>query len=431
MANEQRLGEFIDNLLSDLQSDAITNEEAMVAVGQYEYARTLLSQHSKDLADATIESDEALKNTLISIFSQTKRRLLELPAFSSQTPDIIRDEKQTRDTAMLERFAFETLRTETKARLVSRKQTRQEFIHTLVSKYSSRANGPVDEKRMGSVVDRALSKSSKEQSSQEAHQRFFKEVAGELGVETTDLGKSIDSSGAKTILGSWRDTQTEKEALTTLFTHPDLVRPDVVVDAFVHASDTAVLSDISAHAVKLAQTANTLSTLETTSLRVKGPFFSNSSAKGAIKGAQQAADGILSLIGEPLREIILKEKINGTLRSVLTNANQLADRLGENFIHSSVFGYVTQNILKGSNEKPSLSQPTAVFGDVFGSIFRGPLNYATAAGTKDNVYEYLELARASSNAPKGFSFLGPAIMPWHLGNGLLEKGKNLKRGFPL
>mgnify|MGYP001558513327 CR=1 FL=1 len=418
MANKQQLGEFIDNILDDLQSGAITTEEAIVASSQYEYMRALLSQHAQDLSSATAESDESLKATLLSIFSQTKSRLLELPAFSSQAPDVLRDEKQTRNAAELEHFAFETIRKETKTRAIHQKQTRREFIHALVSQYSIRTSSIIPETKMDTAVDAALSLSSREPSSQEAQQKFVKGLTAGLGISDPAfekiIGSTISKDATSTVLGSWRETNMEREALATLFTHADLSRPDVVADVFLHAGENALLSDVSVRAVKLAQTAEAVASLGTKPLTTRGPFFSNSNTRGAIKGAQQAADSILSLVGEPLREMLLKEKINGTLRSVITGVNQLSDRLGEKFIHSSVFGFVTQNILKGANEKPTMSQSTAIFGDVFGAVFRGPLNIATNQGTKEKLFDYFELARASSNAPKGFSFLGPNIMPWHI-----------------
>ena len=342
------------------------------------------------------------------MFSQTKGRLAELPAFSSQTPDILRDEKQTRDTATLERAAFAAIRKKTKIKISSRKQTRREFIHALVNQYSARTNSPISEAKMDSLVDSALAGASKEQSSQGAKQHFIKDLSQKFGASDSTfektLGSLVSEDATDAIAGSWKDVQIEKEALVTLFTHSDLSRPDVIADVFIHASDKENLSDVSAHATKLAQTAGAISALGTKHPTIKGSFFSSSNTKGVVKGLQQAADGILSLVGEPLREIIIKEKINGVIRSILTNTNQLADKLGEQFVQSSVFGFISQNILKNTNEKPSMSQSTAVFGDVFSSIFRGPLNIATARGAQNHVYDYLVLARASSNAPKGFSF---------------------------
>lgn len=433
MANEQQLGEFVTNLLDDLQSGAITAEEAIIASSQYEYIRSLFSQHAQDLADATATGDEALKNSLISIFSQTKGRLAELPAFSSQTPDILREEKQTRDTATLEHAAFETIRKETKTKASSRKQARREFIHALVNQYSSRANNsPISEAKMDSLVDSVLADASKEQSSQGAKQHFIKDLAQKFGTSDSafekTLGSLVSKDATNTVAGSWKDVQAEKEALVTLFAHSDLSRPDVVADVFVHASDKENLSGLSAHATKLAQTAGAISALGTKQPTIKGSFFSNSNTNGLIKGLQQAADGMLSLVGEPLREIIIKEKISGAIRSVLTNTSQMADKLGEQFVQSPIFGFISQNVLKATNEKPSMSQSTAVFSDVFSSIFRGPLNIATTRGAQGHVYDYFTLARASSNAPKGFSFLSTNIMPWHLGSLHAEYLLSTKKG---
>lgn len=419
MENEQRLGEFVATLLDDLQSGSITAEEAIIASSRYEYIRSLFSQRAEELAEATISGEETLKSSLISLFSQTKGRLAELPAFSSQTPDIIRDEKQMSDTASLEHAAFETIRKETKIKASSRKQTRREFIHALVNQYSTRTNNAISEAKMDSLVDSVLSGASKEQSSQNAKLRFIKDLSQKLEVSNSafekTLGSVVSSDAANTVVLSWKDIRAEKEALVALFTHSDLSRPDVVADVFIHASDKENLSDVSAYAVKLAQTASAISTLGTKQPTIKGSFFSSSNTKGVIKGLQQAADGVLSLAGEPLREIIIKEKISGAIRSVLTNTRELADKLGEQFVQSPLFGFISQNVLKATNEKPSMSQSTAVFSDVFSSIFRGPLNIATTRGAQNHVYDYFTLARASSNAPKGFSFLSTNIMPWHLG----------------
>lgn len=445
MADEQLLGEFIQHILEDLQSGAITTEQAIVASSQYEYVRTLFSQNADQLAEATALNDEALKTTLISIFNQTKSRLSELPAFSSQTPDVVRKEKQTKEAAVLEHFAFETLRKETKAKMASRKLSRKDFIHTLVTKYSTRTNSVIAEDKMNAVVDSALSNASHEQSSQEAQQKFVKELTHGLGISDPAFEKILTSTivedATKTIVGSWKDAQVEKQALVTLFTHPDLARPDVVIDAFLHTKDSSLLSDVSTHAVKLAQTAEALHSLGMKIPLVKsGPFFSASNSKGFLKGAQNAADGILSLVGEPFREMLVKEKIGEALKTLLSNANQLADVLGEKFIHTTLFTQIAQNILKGSNEKPSSSQAGNIVGDVIGAVLRGPIDSSVAHGTrkglfggffggilngpldpavtqaaKNNLFDFFELARANAAAPSGFSFLTPIIMPWHLG----------------
>ena len=277
MANEQRLGEFVTNLLDDLQSGAITAEEAIIASSQYEYIRTLFSQRAQDLAEATATGDESLKNSLISIFLKRKVASPNCPLFLHKHQTFCGRKNKHVILQPLNMLRLKQYGKKQKQRPPHEKQARREFIHALVSQYSARTNSPISEAKMDSLVDSVLADASKEQSSQGAKQHFIKDLAQKFGTPDSafekTLGSLVSKDATNTVAGSWKDVQAEKEALVTLFAHSGLSRPDVVADVFVHASDKENLSDVSAHATKLAQTAGAISTLGTKHPTIKGSFF--------------------------------------------------------------------------------------------------------------------------------------------------------------
>lgn len=73
---------------------------------------------------------------------------------------------------------------------------------------------------------------------------------------------------------------------------------------------------------------------------------------------------------------------------------------------------VTQNMSKSLSEKPVQTQIGGVFDDVFSSIFRGPLDPALTQATQEHIFDYLELSRASANAPLGYGFMPKDFPVW-------------------
>lgn len=426
----QPLAEFLQNLVEDLQAGAISPQEALAASTQYTYLREALVNNYSQLAQAATTGDDELKSTLQNVFTQLINRLNNLPSFQNQSPDDPLSEEEVRSTGALREAAIQNVKADGEKKLTPLKEKRRAFIHELVGKFSSTMpTGAPSEEAIGKSVDRALSAAAQEATSTQTKERFSELlVAAATVTGTTPITKTASEKLIKEIASSIdtnteyvtevkKVVQSEKEIFTTLFTHPETTRPDVLVDILLHAPPTEKKEDVIVRALKLADVAGSLDAH-------KGPlppsknFFHAGNARGAAKGAQQAADGILSLLGEPLREIILKEKINGTLRNMFTNTQSMIDRLGENFVRSSVFAQILQGMTKSLNDKPSASQARGIFDDVFSSVFKGPLNNFTTGGTKEQLLNFFELARANANAPANQKFLPNGASPW---NFILDK----------
>jgi hypothetical protein len=421
----QPLSEFLQNLVEDIQAGAISPQEALAASIQYPYLREALVNNYGQLAAAATTGDEALKSTLQNVFTQLINRLNNLPSFQNQSPDDPLSEEDVRTVGALRETAINNVKTDGATKLAPLANKRREFIHELVGKFSSTIpTGGPNEEAIGQAVDRSLAAAAQEATSAQTKERFSELLVAAATVTSIspltndaskELSKVIASSfeaNSEYVTEVRKVVQSQKETLTTLFSHPETTRPDVLVDILIHAPPTEQKTDVVVRALKLADVAGSLDAH-------KGPlppsknFFHAGNARGVAKGAQQAADGILSLLGEPLREIILKEKINGTLRNMFANTQGMIDRLGENFVRSSVFSQILQNLTKSLNDKPTTSQARGIFDDVFSSVFKGPLNNFTTGGTKEQLLNFFELARANANAPINQKFLPNGATPWN------------------
>lgn len=416
----QMLREFTQNILIDLESGAISVHEAYAAASQYAYLRQELASASLVLSEAATISDEELTLAFVGVVSQTLAKLSELPSFQSQQPDIPETEQDIRAVASLQQAATERVREQVKT--PGAKEKRREFVHRLVSKFSSTV--PVTDEQVEGFVDRATATASRGTTPRQQANRFtqyltesIEGVSGDLTTEqkrVIELGISTSTTEQESFLADeFRKTQKETEIYSALFNAPDIKRPDVFVDILLNAPPSEPTKEALARADKLARVAQAL---EESSGKREGKlqFFSANGAKGIAGGIQKGADGILSLVGEPVRDMVLHEKVNGSLRSMLSNTQQFADRLGENFVKSALFTHIGQDLTKQLSEKARAGQVGSVFGDVFSSVFRGPLSQPLAQSTKGGILDYFELARANAFAPKGKAFLPPGVVPWDI-----------------
>lgn len=421
----QPLSEFVQNLLEDMQGGAISPQEALAASMQYAYLRETLVNNYEQLASAVTLGDDSLKTTLQNVFTQIINRLNNLPSFQNQSPDNPVTEEDVRAVGALRQAAVERVQTNSAAKLAPYQDKRRAFIHELVEKFSSTMpTGAPSEKSIGQAVDRSLAIAASEATNTQTKERFSELLVAAASVtgnspitkeQTERLSSAIASSyesNSEYTAEATAVARTQKEIITTIFSHPESSRPDVVADILIHAPINEPKNDVVTRALKLADVAASLEA-HTGPLPPSKNFFHAGSAKGVARGAQQAANGILSLLGEPLREIILKEKINGTLRNMFTNTQGVIDRLGENFVRSSVFAQVLQNLTKSLNEKPTTSQARGIFDDVFSSVFRGPLNQLTTISAQEQLLNFFELSRANASAPKNKKFLPTNATPWN------------------
>ncbi len=424
MANSpQTLLEFTDNLLSDIERGAITPQEAISASQQYAYLRESLSSQSGRLSEAALQGDEELVGALKHIFSETRMKLRDLPSFQASEPDSLLKEKEIKDTAFLRTTALSRSREYARTKLAPYTDKRRAFIHDLVSKYSA-FTPTVSEKQVSSVVDQSLMQAAKEGTPAQTKERFAEMMAASSEELSGDSLLPDQRVRLKTIIresiaghdeyfsAAAAATKTERDIAESIYEHLDLGRPDVLADIVLNAPENQ-RSEALVRGVKLAQVAESLEQPRAAGHSTNG-FLSPGNAKGVTKGLQQAADGILSLVGEPLREMVYKEKVNGTLRTLLTNTQQLTDRLGETFVHSALFTQISQGLSKSLSEKPQTAGAGSVFGDVFSTVFRGPLDPSLFDASKDRLLDYFELARASANAPKGYGFLPANMSPWEI-----------------
>ncbi len=418
----QTLLEFSNNLLSDLNNGTITAEGALSACQQYGFLRESLTAKSGQLAEAALQNDEAVLALLKTVFTDTSDKLRELPSFQGAEPDAPLNENEIHSVATLRRVAVTRAREHTTAKLEPYKERRRAFIHELVSKYSSTMPSLTD-KQLGSIVDQSLVAAAGEATTLQTKDRFAEMLTASSEVYAgSDISPDQRARLKTTIEEALANHEeyfttavaahkSERELVAAVYENLDLKRPDVLADVVINAAegqkDAALVRGI-----KLAQVAQAIERQDTAHPASSRGFFTHGKGVGVTKGLQQAAEGLLSIVGEPVREIIYKEKVNGTLRSLLSSTQQLTDRLGETFVHSAVFTHITQDLTKSLSEKPSTAQAGSVFGDVFSTVFRGPLDPAITQATKERLFDYMELARANANAPRGHNFLPNGMSPW-------------------
>lgn len=438
----QSLSEFTASLLSDLGSGAITAQEAVSAAQQYPYLREELASQDALLSESLVESDDAFTATLTNILLRIQTKLTELPNFQSQQPDKPMEEKEIRDTASLRAHAIHRVK-ETLHPTTGKANTRRAFIHDLVTKYGAFVPG-IDEKTIETAVDKSLISASKENSPTRIGERFPELLTASLDATGITLPKdqtdTIRASVAATvrvnetyISDAAQRYQREERIFSALFDTLDRTRPDVFVDIALNAPSSEPIGDTLLRADRLARAAHLLETTK----GVRGgrlTFFSADGARGIAGGLQKGADGILSIVGEPVRDMILHEKVNGTLRSMLTNTQHFADRLGENFVHSALFAHITQDLTKQLADRPRGGAARSLFDDVFSSVFRGPLDPMLQKNAEGRILDFFELSRANAAAPKNKRFLPPGTLPWDVFRTPADMvggyGISARRGFP-
>lgn len=418
----QLLQEFLQNLITDLDSGAITVHEAYAAASQYGYLRHELSEASLVLSEAATISNEELTHVFFDVISQTLAKLSELPNFQAQQPDIPESEQSIRNVAGLQQVATNRIREQTTTQ--STKEKRRSFVHDLVNRFSSTVPTATDTS-VDAFVNRATAAASRESTPTQQTDRFIQHLANSIDEasqntlspeQKSSITANIQAATvnhADVLSEQLKQTRREMTIYTALFETLDMKRPDVFVDVVLNAPTSEDIGISVTRAEKLARVAQSL---EESAGKREGKlhFFSANGAKGLAGGLQKGADSILSLIGEPVRGMVLHEKVRGSFRSMLRNTQQFADRLGENFVKSALFTHISQDLTKQLSEKARGGQAGSLFGDVFSTVFRGPLNQPLVHSTKESILDYFELARANAAAPKERAFLAPGILPWDI-----------------
>lgn len=405
----QLLHEFTQNLIMDLKSGAITAQEALAAGWQYSFLREELGGEEEALRAALLVGGDAFKDSLITAFTAIQTKLADLPNFASQLPDVPRIEQEIRDVAALRAFAIDRFQKTSQAQSPKATRAHREFIHTLVSKYGS-TMPTITEVR----VESALLTASKDTSAATNPQAFAQTLVSSLGGSETIKSDVLDiiTQDPEFLPALAAQERRDSAVYTAILNHMECDRPDVLVDVVLSAPPTEPMEQSILRATKLAQVAEAL---DVSYGRKTGKlqFFSSEGAKGVAGGLQKGADGILSLVGEPVREMILAEKVNGTIRDMLKGSQKFADRLGENFVRSAFFTHVTQDLTKQLGEKTQITgQVRTVFDDLISSIIRGPLDPALKDATEGKMLDYYELMRANANAPKDKKFMPPGYALW-------------------
>lgn len=419
--DEQSLKEFAGNLLSDVAAGSLSVYEAIAAAGQYAYLREAITSEKEALGQAEVMGEDELVKTFELVVSRASEKLTSLPSFQGQLPDQTLREQEVKDLGEVRMHAAVRIKEAAQVKLGSQKNQRRAFIHDLVNRFSSTVPAASDE-RLGATIDHALVAAAGEATHEQTKERFAELLIASSEINsgglTSDQANTLKTEIQSALAANdayvsdvFKQNKRNSRLMTALYENTDMKRPDVFVDVVLNAPNTEPSSEVFMRAEKLAGVAHSL---EVHPNRTGGKlrFFSAEGARGVAKGLQQGADGILSLVGEPMREMIIHEKTTGTLRSMLTNTQRFADRLGENFVHSALFTHVAQDLGRQLSEKPSSGQVRTVFDDVFSSVFRGPLSPALAHGTQNRILDYFELARANVASPRGRSFLPAGTLPW-------------------
>lgn len=416
----QTVLEFSRNLLSDLENGAITPQEALSACQEYEYLRNELSTQTELLTQASLDGDDKLIEILRGAISSATEKLQELQSFQAQQPDIPLNETEIRDVALLRTAAIAQTKERTQKRLAPQREKRRDFIHELVSKYSSTLPSAT-EGRIETAIDESLAAAAG-QAKTEQTKASFAEIL--LASSEAAVGEHFSENQRAAIKQAIENTisdhseyvstaldayASEYAVVESLYNHLDLKRPDVLADILLNDPEGAT-GDTLTRGVKLAQVAEALE--QKSAAPSREGFFSQGNTKGITRGLLQASDGILSVLGEPVRDMIYAEKVNGTLQSLLSNTQQLSDRLGEAFVHTTLFTNIAQNLSKSLSEKSNTAGAGSLVGDMFSTVFRGPLDPMLQNATRDGLLNYFELARASALAPNGRSFLPVGVAPW-------------------
>lgn len=416
----QTLREFTQNLLTDLASGAISVHEAFAAANQYAFLRQELSGASLALSEAATVGEEELTAAFVGVVSQTLEKITALPSFQSQQPDNKETEKHIREVAGLQKTATARIRETVQSR--PNKEKRRAFVHSLVDRFSSTIP-TLSENKIEALIDTAAVAASRvpapDQQGRFA-QNLEDSISGIAGSmsdnQKQELGAFIKSTASdqKEYIGAQvAETKRELAIYTALFGATELGRPDVFADVVLNAPPSENLGESLTRAEKLARVAQSLE--DAAGERGgKLQFFSADGAKGVLGGLQKGADGILSLVGEPAREMLLHEKVSGTLRSMLSSTQQFADRLGENFVRSALFTHISQDLTKQLAQKPQGGGARNIVDDVFSSVFRGPLASPLTKSAKNGILDFYELARANAAAPNGRTFLPSGILPWEI-----------------
>lgn len=417
---DQTLKEFIDNLLSDLSEGRISVYDALAASNQYAYLRDALIEERASLSQAELSGEADLSHAFVSVISRVSERLNELPNFHGQQPDQVTSEKDVLSLGELRKYAAARVKQSLEKGGPSKKAQRREFIHNLVTRFSSKT--PISEARMGAIADQALIAAATEATSQQTKDRFIELLVASSEISSLNLSseerdhlrqdiRAAVSSNDAYITEVTRQNRRAAAIVNALYNEPDLRRPDVFVDIVLNAPDDEPSVEVFTRAEKLSRLADSLEQHPGEgSLR----FFSTEGTRGLAKGLQQGADSMLSLVGEPLRGMVLREKVSGTFRSMLGNVERFTDRLGENFVKSALFTHIAQDLSRQLSEKPRGGQVRTVFDDMFSTVFRGPLSPVLSRGTEERILDYFELARANAAAPRGRSFLPAGILPWDM-----------------
>jgi hypothetical protein len=418
----QTVLEFSRSLLSDLENGAITPQEALSACQEYEYLRNELSTQTELLTQASLVGDDKLIEVLRGAISSATEKLQELQSFQAQQPDIPLNETEIRDVALLRTAAITQAKEKTQKTLAPQREKRRDFIHELVSKYSSTLPSATED-RIETAFDESLSAAAGQAKTEQTKARFAEML---LASSEAAVGERFSENQRATVKQAIENTisdhneyistaldayASEYAVIGSLYDHLDLKRPDVLADILLNDPEGAT-GDTLTRGVKLAQVAEALE--QKSAAPSREGFFSQSNAKGVTKGLLQASDGILSVLGEPVRDMVYAEKVNGTLQSLLSNTQQLSDRLGEAFVHTTLFTNIAQNLSKSLSEKPNTAGAGSLMGDMFSTVFRGPLDPMLQNATKDSLLNYFELARASASAPNGRSFLPVGMAPWEV-----------------
>lgn len=433
----QLLLEFTENLQSDLARGAITPQEAIGACQQYALLRETLSSQALPLTQATLEGDAELAAALHGILEETTEKLRALPGFQAQNPDEQKTEKDIRDTGFLRQHALTRVRNHTRIASDEYKKRRREFIHELVSKYSA-FKPDAGENEVEKAFERATIASLENSEHIDAPSTFAERMSEEL---TKNLDTPLSQEHQEALNREMQEAalahatyithaadsiRAEQLFVQALYTHMEVKRPDVVADIFVHAPDDQK-EEALIRGVKLAGVAESLDAYTNQPL-TSGKLFTQDGAKGITKGLQQAADGLLSVAGEPVRDIVYKNKIAGVFRSMMQNTQELTDRLGTSFVQSALFTNIQQNLTKSLSQKRQAIGVGSVAGDVFSTVFRSPVYSASITrATKERVFDYFELARASAHAPEGYQFFKHDLPPWSIFSPAMAALREIKK----
>ena len=417
---KQTIKEFIDNLLDDLGAGRITPEAAVVAAGQYEGLRRVLSQNVESLALSSGRDGQLSVGSVTQALRAASAGIdAAPPQFKAEKPDASLSPKEVLERAGALRSSEKIV-----AGAITRQQKnvaglRKTFIERLVANWTLRSRlemdgGTVDKntiaKRLEGLSDEDLSGPDAARAIEAAlavapaAPRAVRDAVNAADDVKQDLVREVRAlSGTHEI----------PKALYPRAGAPGLERFATIVTSIIASSDLPAGTAI--------DRADALSRVAEASMDPRGDrdsdgttptkFFTTMAGGPAQKFIAGAADALFSQLSPLARQDVIRTTFSRALEQALAKTDNLTTKLGKDFVESELFRLVMDGTKKEFARAPSgrtgPGQAKGALDDIFSAILVGPATAPLLGSPREAIAAYFELLAINARLPKG----APAVLP--------------------